>query len=255
MHTQNRLHTKTLIVASCLLAVASCGDKKKTATKPTTPIQQASSDAVVQPKHSEWIATVADLPECNQTNDGKLAWVAESKLLYICHGNEWTSISPEQTGGSTPGTPSNPGSSAGALTYLVVDASGKTIGRKSLDLSACSFEFSDGAVFKVNPINGGFSGEQCVYSATDCSGSCLFPASSAQKNKLVQGANGFYRISGSEVSASNTYSAYTLGDFPAPMCSALGSTQTGNLSEMSANYNFVDAITYPLAGPISVKPE
>jgi hypothetical protein len=124
-----------------------------------------------------------------------------------------------------------------------------------MELSAFSFQFSDGAVFKVNPVNGGFSGEQCVYDAADCSSACLYPATAAQKNKIVQGANGFYRVSGTESKDTKSYNAYTLGDFPNPLCAALGGPQSGSLAEMSTAYSFVDGITYRLSAPISVQAE
>jgi|GEM_PF-5337419 len=265
----------SLALICALVFIQACGDKKKTSTTPPPALNPASDDAVGQPKHSEWVATETELPNCSADDEGKLAWVADAKKLFLCHGGSWTLIATDGASGVASGGSQGPNSGQNAsptstaspapaapLAFLVVDGAGKTIGRtdftgylKSLDQSAFSFQFSDGGIFKVNPTNGGFSGEQCVYDAADCSGACLYPATAAQKNKIIQGASGFYLIAGTESPGTKSYNAYTLGDFPAPLCTALGGPQSGTLAEMGSAYTFADGITYPLAAPISVKPE
>ena len=249
------------VVAAMIFSA--CGTKKKanpsSGTSGSTPVLNNDDDATGKGKNSEWAASVADLGECNSSKDGNLSWVADIKKLHLCHDGEWIAVIQD------PVTPTNPAPTpqpVGPLMYLVMDGNGAVIGRtdfsgylKSLDQSAFSFQLKDAGIFKVNPINGGFSGEQCVYAETDCSGACLYQASAGQKNKIIQGTGGFYKISGAETVSAKSYSAYTLGDFPSPVCSALGSTQTGALAEMAGSYTFPEGVTYPISAPITVRAE
>lgn len=258
-------YTKSLACCAIALSlVAACGDKKKKSTsggsKPVNPINDG--DATAQPPGSEWVATESDLPACE--TEGKIAWVDASKTLFMCHSNQWVRLSPETSPTPQPTSTPSQGDNSGSgdtVTFEVVDANGVKLGVtdfsgyvKSLDQSAFAFMLADGAIFKVSPANGGFAGDQCFFEATDCSSTCLFPTSPAQKQKIIQGANGFHKITGDETRSARTFNAYQLGDYPLPVCAALGSPQSSELAELTTIYQFATGVAYPFAAPIAVKP-
>lgn len=213
------------------------------------------------------IESEVERPTCGASTKGMLIFIRESAQFQICLGLAWETVEQNGAPGATgakgqSGEKGDPGVAGSALGFNVRNKGGQTIGTTDFHAyadflynSEIFFLLTDGVVMRVSVTTGRNSGQFCYYAAADCSGACLYPSKVGEKNKVVEGLSGLFKVIGTEVSAAQTYQSYAGADNPAPTCTALGAPVMATMISVDAAYNPPGAVSYPFSAPLSVEPQ
>ena len=253
---------KSILFAAVLLS-PSCGKTKQDDHEPSPDPEkvvgrdQGGSRPIA-------LATEAERPECNGSAKGQLVYIQDINQLEVCLGEAWARVEPAGASGpqGSKGDKGERGPAGLVLGFDVKDASGRVIGATDfseysqfLYHANISFRLQDGVVMQVNESSGMNVGHFCYFASVDCSGACLHPFKSGEKNTVVEGLASLYRVGGAEVSALLGYQSYTTQDSPSPSCTALGASVMAQMIVVSESYAPPAGISYPFNAPLLVEPQ
>lgn len=263
-----------VLFTGCLLGVSifSCGQKKDKTEERTTPGNGDNSDEqnALRPVA---IADESQRPECGGSTRGMLIYVRSIDQFQVCLDDVWEKVErdgKDGSDGSTGATGSKgdkgekgeTGAGGGAFNFNVKDANGVIIGATDfheyanfLYNSEVFFRLSDGVVMDLNVLTGRNNGEFCYFASNNCTGGCLFPNKTGEKNKVVEGLSGLFLITGTEVATNQTYQSYAIADNPTPSCTVLGAPVSAQLISVSATYTPPTGTVYPFPAPVVVLPQ
>ena len=158
------------------------------------------------------------------------------------------------------GTKGDGGSNASALSYAVKDNGGVTIAvtdyynySQFLFSSDIYAKTSDGVSLRVNINSGRNSGHFCYFASVDCSGTCLHPFKTGEKNVLVESAAALFKVTGAEAGTTQAYQSYAVADNPAPSCTTLGAPVMASMISVATAWTPPAPLTYPFAAPLTVQ--
>ena len=159
-----------------------------------------------------------------------------------------------------PGTKGDAGSEASALSYAVKDSAGVTIAMTDfynysqfLFSSDIYAKASDGVTLRVNINSGRNSGHFCYFASVDCSGTCLHPFKTGEKNVLVESLTALFKVTGAEAATMQAYQSYAVADNPAPSCTGLGAPVMASMISVATAWTAPAPLSYPFSAPITIQ--